>query len=241
MIGFGFFIYSPKEKNIVNVVQSSSGTLYTDLRLDSVQLEEVVNIDDKRKKLTTKPIDSVEPVVIEPEGRARVTYEESYYSRTDNFFVFVSPNPEKKYVITEIAYSFRKSGGKGLMVTVTRRYPVDPYKSFRALPIQSIPGKINFLGTFMGNILETSPNDPYGVEDPNPGLSDVLDRPLVTPNIEPAEKFIGLQRDDGLRDKFYGNYRPTPETMEMHFLNEIVSTYRDSYWEDKARERLAEF
>ncbi|MCC5814507.1 MAG: hypothetical protein JJT78_07110 [Leptospira sp.] len=238
MVGFGLFIYSPKERNVMNVINSSSGTFYTNLTVPYIKLEEIVSIDNQNKKLTTKPLDLSESRTKEDELSNE--FLEMKFTETSNFFTLVALEPGKKYVITELAYTFRKSSSKGLLTTIIRRFPMDPYKSFQSMPIEPIPGGIRFLGTYMASVQKTDENDPYGVEDPNPSLKDLLDKDLVTLKLQKADQFIKIQRSDSLRDKYYGNLRPTPVTMEMHFLNEILPFYDNTYWQELAKSRLEE-
>lgn len=236
MVGFGLFLYSPKERNILNVLSSSSGTFYTNLTTPYIKLEEVVSVDSSKKKLTTRPLEL--DAELNKEDELSNEFIEKKFSETSNFFTLVGTEPGKKYVITEIAYTYRKSSSKGLLTTIVRRFPIDPYHSYLALPITPKPGEIQFLGTFMASVLKTDDKDIYGVEDPNPEFKNILDKGLVTLKIQPADSFIKLQRSDLLRDKYYGNLRPTPETMEIHFLNEILPLYENTFWEDPIREKL---
>jgi hypothetical protein len=238
MVGFGLFLYSPKERNVMNVINSSSGTFYANLTVPYITVEEVVSVDHSKKKLVTKPLDL-------SESRTKTDdlsneFLEMKFTETRNFFTLVAVEPGKKYVITELAYTFRKSSSKGLLTTAVRRFPIDPYKSFESMPIEPVPGGIRFLGTYMASVQKTEESDPFGVEDPNPSLKDLMDKDLVTLKLQNAEQFIKIQRSDSLRDKYYGNLRPSPVTMEMHFLNEVLPYYDNTYWKELVKSRLEE-
>lgn len=236
-VGFGFFIYQPSEKNLANLILSTTGTLYLAPESVRITLEEVINLDENSKTMETKPLPLVE-YKLESEGK--IGYKETYLSCPGVFYHFVPPNPNSTYIITEISYSFKKAGGRGTLLEPTRKFPIDPFHSYQSLPIRVTSGNLEFLGTYMASILKTSDSDPYGVDDPNPGYSEIFQRAKVTPKIQDAESFIQNRRLDDLRNRFYGNLKLSKKSMQIRFLMEILEYYSGTLWASLAQSKLDE-
>ncbi len=207
-----------------------------------ITLVEVISVDDKNKKLVTAPFEYENPSEVK-EGSETIYYTNKITMK--NFYVMLLLDAKKKYAIQSITWT--ESCGQKCTYSVTKNFTL--YDSFKALPIQAKANEINFRGVHQVSIVETSDDDPDGLNDPTTELGEILKKTFSSYKkkkaiLNIAEEEITKNELDELKKDFYDQKifykgKLEPKWAEEKFLKEFIVNQKDGYWKVKAEAKLA--
>ncbi|RHX87169.1 plasminogen-binding receptor Lp30 [Leptospira stimsonii] len=237
VVAFGLFVHNRNHKDILNLFSKDSGRIFQDLGLDGVKFSEILSKESTKKtpiNISPYPIEA--PVLMEKEDS--IQYLEGKAGYIKPFYLLLSVNPEKEYVITGITYSYDITCGQGCRRPVYRNFSVDPTKSFNSFPIKANAGEITFGGVIMARVVPTHANDPYGIADDFPGITEAFSGKKVAIDLVPGDDFIKDMESDSLRKLFYGGV-VDKKNSEKLFYDNLIKSYQDGYWKILAEKKRA--
>lgn len=227
VIGFGLF------RRVPSLLFSDSAMSFG---ISNIELSEVVSVDDKNKKVATTLFIPEKPIEVK-EGDKKV-----YYGQTpnlENYFTLLIRDVNKKYCISKITWTESRtySCGPGCQRTQTiifNRYP-NPYQSFKALPIQSEPGKIVFKGITEMQDADTTEEDPetapykfYDLILFKKKWKKTVLNPTSDFELKNLKKYYFLNKED-----------TDPSSAKKRFFTSIIERQGSGYWKEEATKELA--
>ncbi|EMY78805.1 hypothetical protein LEP1GSC060_2116 [Leptospira weilii serovar Ranarum str. ICFT] len=236
IMAFGLYAYNQNHKSILNLFGKDSGTVFFDLERRGVKFSEILTKDAKKNPQNISPYPIEEPVMAEKTDS--IQYFDGRAGYISPFYLLLSLDPAKEYAITGVTYTYQVSCGQKCRRTVFRDFPVDPSKSFKTFPIKTTAGEITFGGILMARVLPTTKDDPYGIGDDMPNLSDLFAGNKVSVNLEPGEEYIKGMESDSLREFFYGGVVDLKNAEKLFYEN-LIKAYPEGYWKTLAEKKRA--
>ncbi|MBM9498988.1 hypothetical protein JWG44_01805 [Leptospira sp. 201903071] len=236
VIGFGLYVYNQNHKNLFNIFGKDSGTVFHELGTSGVRFSEILRKDSKNNPKDVSPYPDEAPAMVEKVESTQ--YYEGKTGYLSPFYLLLSFDPSKEYVITGINYLYQISCGQNCRRIVIRNFPVDPSKSFQAFPIKTKAGEISFGGILMARVLPTTPDDPFGILDDTPKLTEIFSGNKVAVHLEPGEEYIKTMESDSLRKYFYGGV-VNVKNAEKLFYEILIKAYPEGYWKSLAERKKA--
>ncbi|NCN08746.1 MAG: hypothetical protein GW938_02755 [Leptospira sp.] len=232
MVGVGLFAYNPEHSN--GLFSSDNGATFAGV---SATFSEVVSKDLKNGVVKISPYGIEEPVKLEEVDK--VQYAESKIGYIQPFFVLLTLEPKKEYVVSNITYTYVVSCGNNCSKTVIRSFPLDPFKSYKALPISAKGGEIKFLGIHMGKVERTLNENVFGIPADNTSITEIFDTIKVAMHLEDAQELIKSRKENYLREYYYLGADPTKENAEKKFLDVVINAYQSvgGYWYELAQKK----
>ncbi|PJZ53015.1 plasminogen-binding receptor Lp30 [Leptospira adleri] len=238
VIGFGLYVHNPRHKDLLNLFSKDSGTVFRELGTRGVRFSEILLKDSKNNPKDIRPYPNEDPVTAEKFESTQ--YYEGKTGYLSPFYLLLSLDPTKEFLITEINYFYQINCGQNCRRIVFRNFPVDPSKSFRAFPIQTKAGEITFGGIVMAKVAPTTPEDPYGISDDTPSLTEIFSGNKVAVQLEPGEEYIKGMDSDSLKHFFYGTGGIVEKkNAEKLFYDILIQSYPNGYWKTIAEKKRA--
>lgn len=206
IVAFVLYLHDPKPSGLMAREYAMS--------LDYITIAEVVSVDDAKHRVQLKPLTLPQRIMGEKDEPNKIQYYYGHYAGLGACFVYAFTDPTKSYVV--------QSGGARRGDTTTS-FSTGPYRSFKALPIQSEPGKIKFLGVHRVSVVikrEGILSDDKGVR------------------IEPDNGTLLRLSDAEMNKQVFGFEARTDTGAEISFLREFIKLQRKGYWHDQAEARL---
>ncbi|ASV11176.1 hypothetical protein B2G51_04620 [Leptospira santarosai] len=236
VVAFGLYAYNQNHKKLLNLFSKDSGSVFAELGMYGVKFSEIVSKDAKKKSLSITPYPIEEPVMAEKVESTQ--YFEGKTGYLSPFYLLLSLDPAKEYAITSVTYTYQVNCGQNCRRTVTRDFSVEPSKSFNAFPIKTKTGDITFGGILMARVAPTSKDDPYGIADDAPNLSELFAGNKVLVNLESGEEHIKGMESDYLKKLFYGG-EVSRKNAEKLFYESLIKAYPEGYWKTVAEKKRA--
>ncbi|WP_241686778.1 plasminogen-binding receptor Lp30 [Leptospira stimsonii] len=234
VIGFGLYVYNPRHQDLLNLFSKDSGTIFHELGTDGVRFSEILLKDSKNIPKDVRRYPNENPV------KAEIVESTQYYDGKTGylspFYLLLSFDASKEYTITGVNYLYQVTCGQNCRRIVFRNFPLDPSKSFRAFPIKTKAGEIIFGGIMMAKVVPTAQDDPYGISDDTPKLTEIFSGNKVAIQLEPGEEYIKKMESDFLRKYFYGGV-VDDKNAEKLFYESIIKAYPQGYWKSLAERK----
>ncbi|MCG9876400.1 MAG: hypothetical protein MH321_16625 [Leptospiraceae bacterium] len=237
LVGLGIFANNPNHGVAMSgLFDMDSGSTFTN---GQVTFSEVLSKDLKNNSVKISPYGIEEPIALEEVNK--IQYLEGKVGYLAPFFVVLTLDPKKEYIISNFTYTYTVNCGQNCTRTVIRNFALDPVKSYKALPISAKGGELKFLGVHMGTIERTTKENPYGIEDDNKGITELFSEIKVAMEIEDAESFIKARKSDTLREVYYNNSEVKKQNAEIKFLDAVIKAYDSNkgYWHELATKKRA--
>ncbi|MCG6167146.1 hypothetical protein LFX25_05060 [Leptospira sp. FAT2] len=236
LVAFGLYVYNEKQTDLLDMFSKDKGRVFNDLGRSGVQFSEIISKDAAKNPVSVNPYPNDSPVLVEK--RDSVDYFESKVGYISPFYLLLSVDPTKEYLITRIAYSYEISCGQNCRKTVVQDFPLNLAKSFKAFPIKAKAGEITFGGILMARVFPTMKDDPFGIPDDTAGLTELFSGNKVAISLEPGEEFIQKMNSDELKQFFYGG-TVDKKNAEKLFYENLIKTYQEGYWKTLAEKKRA--
>ncbi|WP_025179271.1 plasminogen-binding receptor Lp30 [Leptospira kirschneri] len=237
LVAFGLYAYNQNHKPLINLFSKDVGTVFAELGTYGVKFSEIILKDEKTKTLNVNPYPIEEPAMVEKVESTQ--YFEGKTGYVSPFYLLLSLDPTKEYAITGVNYTYQISCGQRCRRTVIRNFSIDPVKSFKAFPIKTKAGEITFGGILIGKATKTTKEDPYGIIDDTPELSEIFSGNKVSMNLEPGEEYIKGMDSNYLRKLYYGG-EVNIKNAEKLFYENLIKVYPEGYWKTLAEKKRAE-
>ncbi|MCH1912446.1 hypothetical protein L9Z41_10975 [Leptospira noguchii] len=237
VVAFGLYVYNQNHKHLINLFSKDVGTVFAELGTYGVKFSEIISKDEKTKTLNVSPYPIEEPAMVEKIESTQ--YFEGKTGYVSPFYLLLSLDPTKEYAITGVNYTYQISCGQRCRRTVIRNFPIDPAKSFNVFPIKTKAGEITFGGILMGKVTKTTKDDPYGIIDDTPELSEIFSGNKVSINLESGEDYIKGMDSNYLRKLYYGG-EANIKNAEKLFYENLIKAYPEGYWKSIAEKKRIE-
>lgn len=237
IVAFGLYAYNQNHKPLMNLFSKDVGTVFAELGTYGVKFSEVISKDEKTNTLNVSPYPIEKPTMVEKVETTQ--YFEGKIGYVSPFYLLLSLDPTKEYVITGVNYTYQIICGQKCRKTVIRNFSIDPTKSFKVFPIKTKAGEITFGGILMGKVTKTTKDDPYGIIDDTPELSEIFSGNKVFINIESGEDYIKGMDSNYLRKLYYSG-EVNIKNAEKLFYENLIKAYPEGYWKTLAEKKRAE-
>ncbi|ABJ79694.1 hypothetical protein IQB76_12845 [Leptospira borgpetersenii serovar Hardjo-bovis] len=236
VMAFGLYAYNQNHKDLLNLFSKDSGTVFAELGMYGVKFSEIVSKDAQKNSLAVSPYPIEGPAMVEKVESTQ--YLEGKTGYLSPFYLLLSLDPAKEYAITGVTYTYQVNCGQKCRRVVVRDFSVEPSKSFKAFPIKTKAGDITFGGILMARVAPASKDDPYGLSDDVPGLSELFAGNKVLVNLESGEEYIKGMESSYLKKLFYGG-EVNQKNAEKLFYENLIKAYPEGYWKTLAEKKRA--
>ena len=241
VVAFGLYLVNPPGDGALSKLFNPNDAIYTVLVSDH-KLVKVESINKPTTSAKTSPYTLKPPVAAGKEGDSELFMADGV--SFSGFSAYAMENSSDKYAIGEVSYVYCYNQTRmvnGVMQTYRQCdqivYPVDPYTSYTAFPIDPKAGDVQFLGLFQARIIKTVKTDPYGRN--NAGLLSVAgmgDYERI--QIMPDDGYIIKSGNTDLIKSYYGTEAQTLKGAEINFLKNFILNQKDGFWKEKAELKL---
>lgn len=141
------------------------------------------------------------------------------------FYVLSGLNPEKKYLLRSVEYSYTtvqyKANGDTKYRTFYVTLPIHPENSRDVMPITVIPGVINYLGVFAVK------------EEVNQEGSTFLNIGATKKGtLYSGEEILKKSENESYKKTFFAGYEVTKKGSESHFWDMFSQNHNEGYWKE---------
>ncbi|PKA16093.1 plasminogen-binding receptor Lp30 [Leptospira haakeii] len=235
VVAFGLYAYNANHKDLLNLFSKDSGRVFEDLGNYGVKFSEIVS-KNAANTFVLNPYPTEGPVPAEKTGS--IQYLESKTGYLSPFYLLLSVDPKKEYLISTITYSYQVSCGQNCQKVVVREFPIEPAKSYKAFPIKVKAGEITFGGVLMGKVVPTKKDDPYGIPDDTAGITEIFSGNKVSLTLEPGDDFIKSMESNDLKKMYYGDNSIDKKGAEKQFYQTLIQSYPNGHWKAQAEKKL---